>query len=478
MRRRTSFLRRWWRCHETKQYGAPDKRRRLSPLLTPHILLTATLRWPFAARLAMAFHRTGCRVSAVCPGEHPIMTLQWLQQAYRYSALTPLGCLRRAIEKAAPDLIVPCDDDAAIHLHLLNEQMLATGTSGEHTAGLIQRSLGSPAACALAAARAPLLNLASRSGLRVPASRIVTSADHLSEFMTRYELPVVLKADSTWGGLGVSIVNSRNEAQHAFSAYSAGPSLAKTMLRTALDRAPSTLLKWLKHAPTAVTVQEHIRGAAANRAVACWRGQVLAGVSVEALHTQHPTGPATVVRLIEHPEMSHTAASLVRHLGLSGLWGFDFVLDADGAAWLIEANPRATPICHLPLHGHLDLPAALHDQLTGESTAVAPASFDAKVVALFPGEWRRDPTNPLLKSACHDVPWGEPGLLLDSLRPSWEERGLLTRLKTRLRSGRRDRSNTTPAAVDLPLRSPPSDSLLVKATPADTTSSAHITLPE
>ena len=93
-----------------------------------------------------------------------------------------------------------------------------------------------------------------------------------------------------------------------------------------------------------------IPGVPANRAVLCWHGEVLAGLSVEAVKTAHATGPATVVRILDNAEMAEATGHVVRCLGLSGFVGFDFILErTSGRAFLIEMNPRPTPICHFSL---------------------------------------------------------------------------------------------------------------------------------
>ncbi len=399
---------------------------------TPRILLTATLRWPVAARLAMAFRRLGCHVDALCPKEHPVARLRECPALYHYGVLNPLGSLNAAIKAASPDLIIPCDDDAALHLNLLYERVQA-GAVAQGYAHLIERSLGTPSACRLSTVRAEMGGLALREGVRTPATQTLLSEADLDVWSGRHDYPTVLKIDNTWGGLGVYIARNKDEARRAFNIMSVRPPLLKAVIRTALDRDSSQMLRWLKHPRRSVTAQDHVNGIPANRAVACWRGRILAGISVEALSTQHPTGPATVVRIIEHTEMSDTAARLVRRLGLSGLWGFDFVLDsANRAAWLIEVNPRATPICHLALGIGCDLPAALCSQLTGSAVASRDSLADAEVIAMFPGEWRRSSTSKALHSVYHDIPWEEPGLLQDGLGLRWEDRGLLARLKNGL----------------------------------------------
>jgi hypothetical protein len=118
------------------------------------------------------------------------------------------------------------------------------------------------------------------------------------------------------------------------------------------------------------------------------------------------------LRLIENPEMSAAAEKMVRRLKLSGLHGFDFMLESHtGNAHLIEINPRATQVGHLTLGPGRDLPAALYAALSGEGLRPAPKVTENDMIALFPQEWMRDPESAFLQSAYHDVPWEEPELL-------------------------------------------------------------------
>jgi hypothetical protein len=160
---------------------------------------------------------------------------------------------------------------------------------------------------------------------------------------------------------------------------------------------------------------------------------VLAGISVAALQTQSPTGPATVVQVIDNEDMAAAATKLVRALGLTGLCGLDFVIDTDtNAAYLIELNPRATPICHLPLGAGRHLPLALYSRLVGKPAASIAPAIGNGVIAMFPAEWRRDPLSPYLRSSFHDVPWTEIGLVRDCVDLPWEHRGIAARIKARL----------------------------------------------
>lgn len=407
-----------------------------APAERPRILLTATLRWPIAARLAMVFTELGCRVDALCPRGHPVTQTRAAWRWHRHDALRPLRALRAALLETMPDLVIPCDDDAAVQLQQLHARSIGARPPERALAALIERSLGSPGACVLATSRGSLLAMAAGMGIRVPYTAAAATSQVLDAWLAHHPLPAVIKIDGSWGGRGVAITHSRDEAQRAFVRLSTRPSLGHALARALLDRDLAPLRSALRHDAPSVTLQDHVNGRPANRAVACWRGQVLAGTSVQALRTQQETGPATVVRVIDNAEMDEAVRRLVQQLGLSGLWGVDFVIEADtGRAFLIEVNPRATPITHLALGAGHDLPAALLAALVGPGGRAAREAIEGDVIALFPGEWQRDPASEYLHRAHHDIPWAEPALVRDGLMRPWAERGWLARSWARLRGG-------------------------------------------
>ncbi len=394
----------------------------------PTVLLVASLRWPIAARLGLAFAELGCRVEVVCPRGHPARRVRSIARLHRYSIFDPCRSLHAAILACEPDLVIPCDDPVARRLCDLYAAIERTGPGDDGVRGCIGRSLGVPGAHPRVAERGRLATLAAELGIRTPATGSIETPDDLERWLERHGYPAVLKLDATWGGQGVVIANDRTQAQRAFDAFRSRPPLRRAAVRALLERDPGYVLRAFARRP-AITVQQFIPGTPANRAVACWHGRVVAGTSVEAMRTQHATGPATVVRLIDHPEMAAAADRLVRHLGVTGLWGLDFVIDANTqAAYLVEVNPRATPICHLPFANGRPLAEALYAMMTAALPASVPARIDGAFVAMFPGEWRRDAASPYLSSAHHDVPWREPGLVRDGIEGPWAERGLLARL--------------------------------------------------
>jgi len=413
------------------------------------ILLTATLRWPIASRLAMSFVSMGCQVEVICPVQDPASKTRAVSKTHRHSRLRPLASLRAAIEAARPDLIVPCDDNAAIHLHQLYETCRDSGPAGDILGSLIARSLGNPAAATLATQRGRFMSLAGEES-RVPKTVSLSDPSQLESWIAEHTFPAVMKIDCTWGGEGVFIVRDKKHARRLYSSLVVRPPISRAIVRTLLERDLSFILNSIGESRREVVLQQFIAGSPANRAVACWQGTVLAGISVVALKTQHATGPATVVRVIENAEMSEAAIRLVRRLGLTGFWGLDFVLEAStGQAYLIELNPRATPICHLALGAGQNLTAAVMHQMTGIRQPLEDEMSGQRVIALFPGEWRRDHSSTYLHAEFEDVPWSERALVQECMSTPWSERGLLARLWSQVRPSRAQASQTGSAEDDL-----------------------------
>lgn len=110
--------------------------------------------------------------------------------------------------------------------------------------------------------------------------------------------------------------------------------------------------------------------------------------------------------------MSAAAERIVRRLNLSGIHGFDFMLETQtGRAHLVEINPRATQVGHLALGPGRDLPAALYAAISGRAVQESPPITDKEIITLFPHEWLTRPESPFLQSSYHDVPWEEPDFI-------------------------------------------------------------------
>jgi hypothetical protein len=400
----------------------------------PCVLITCTTQWALPARMAMAFAQLGWRVEAVCWYRSPVRAVRCVGRLHHYAATRPLTTLERAVRRAAPTLIVPCDDRALAHLQALYDTVSARGDTA--CAALIARAIGDPAQAAPACERAGLIDLAVQENVLAPLMLAVDSAADLSAALARTGLPAMLKLDNSWGGDGVAKINTPAEAQFMFAALQRGPGLLDKVRRWLTDADVFRLLPGPRKARTRVNVQRFVEGSPSNCLVSCWQGELLSIIQVRVLSALHAMGPATIVQLSQDPAIEDAARRIVRRLGLSGFCGFDFVIEtATGRAQLIEMNQRATPLAHLAWGADRDPAGALAARLAPGQKA-RPAMTSCDTVAFFPGAWKIDPGNPYLAAAYRDIPLGEPDLVRALTRDNWRQRSAVLRLLRQIRPRR------------------------------------------
>ena len=139
-----------------------------------------------------------------------------------------------------------------------------------------------------------MLRLATELDISAPVTVVVQSAGDVAFALERTLLPATIKADQSFGGLGVRLVWTPDEATTGLAA-SAKPSSLTAASRDHLREgwlSPYQLRKRFQ-APR-VSVQAGIAGRPANRAVICENGKVIAGVTVRVLKTMEEHGLATV----------------------------------------------------------------------------------------------------------------------------------------------------------------------------------------
>jgi len=377
--------------------------------MAPRILIATTVRWPSAARVAAAFAELGAEVEALHPEGSPLEASGAVARAHRYQAMWPLRALRLAIGRAAPDLIVPCDDRAVSQLVALHRCCDAP------SAATIERSLGAVENYPQLMSRSGFLAAAREAGIRIAETLPVADEEQLEEALSELGLPAMLKLDGSWGGDGVTMVHTREEARQVFHRLAAAPSLARSLARSLHRRDAHFLRAGLTSEKPALSLQKFVRGQQATSTLACWQGEVIAASHFDVVVTWGATGPATVIRRVSCPEMSDTARRVAARFGLSGLHGLDFIRDEEGRRHLLEINPRATQTSHLALGPATDLPAALLGAIG--ATRPRPAVTSSELIALFPKERLRDPHSPYLKTAYHDMPWNDLRVLTRLLGP-------------------------------------------------------------
>ncbi len=356
------------------------------------ILLTTTVDWPSAARLAGAFALLGAGVEALCPRGHVLGVSRYPERIHPYRPLHPLTSLARAVEAAEPDRIVPCDDRALA-------QLLALSAGDPGLTALMTRSLGCIDSYPLMLARSTSIALARAEGIVAPLTLAVPDEDQLPKLLEEVGLPCVLKADGSWGGDGVILVRTVEEAREAFRKLEGPPERWRSLIRAVLRKDLHFLADAWAPRKAAVNVQAFVPGKPATSVFACRDGELLASLHMDVVDWSGATGPASLMRRTACPQMEEAARRIARRFKLSGLQGLDFVRDETGSPQLVEINPRATQICHLALGP--DLPAALLGALPRPSITEKP------VIALFPQLLTRPLRSP---EVYEDVPWDDPAV--------------------------------------------------------------------
>ncbi len=378
------------------------------------VLLATTCRWFSTARIALAFGRAGAQVEVVCPGGHCAVSARVVQKSYAYNGVSPIRSLERALLSSQPDIVVPCDDLAMKHLHRVYE--LSTQEQGEaarRLRDLLTLSLGDPAGYAITESRDDFMATLYTEGIDAPETKSISSVEEIEQWLARFGFPAVLKADGTSGGEGVKVVHTLPEAVRTFRILSSPLAGVVAAKRVVMDRDWNCIQPWLEQRKRVVSIQSFVNGPDANMAVACWQGEILSSISVEVLQTWKPKGPATLVRIIDNPQMYKAAEKILRRLKFSGLCGLDFLIDrSTGNALLIEMNARATQTCPLPLGPGRDLIAAICSVASGKKLeAGAPLELHTDTIALFPLAWQGDIQSKLFQAAHHDIPWEKPELV-------------------------------------------------------------------
>ncbi|MEA2911107.1 MAG: hypothetical protein QOJ15_3188, partial [Bradyrhizobium sp.] len=252
----------------------------------PSVVVVATVHWASTTRLCLSLAESGFEVVALAPDGHALHTLSGIVvRSIGRTRAHGLSEIIRTVESRPPDLLVPADERAIDFMRILYRRAIGgKGRNAGQMAALIEASLGSPSAFVFAAQKSRLVSLAQREGLLVPATNVVDDILELRRLVAKAQFPLVLKQDGSSGGQGVRIVSNAADAEQSFVELrrSAGPRAAVKM---ALKKLDLSYLDGLYRKRPAISLQEYIVGRPANRAVVCHRGEVLAGLSVEALQT-------------------------------------------------------------------------------------------------------------------------------------------------------------------------------------------------
>jgi hypothetical protein len=359
------------------------------------------------ARLPKALKEAGFEVGILCFSNSFLAKTIHVDKSFFFtngkSWFKLLASLLEAMDWQ-PEFLIP-GDEIAINFLLYVVELAKSHPELAPTPvlALINLSLGKPERLKSILLKDVAQGIVNKLGMRVPNDQVADTIEEALQFADTHGYPVVLKKDFAWNGMGVKICHQESELLQAWGKFRIKqPNRIKEYLRSLLKR------DWYPKTQH-LSIQEHISGQPAMYCLVAWAGEVVTGFAAIAERT-HPgsTGPSSVVRFINHPEMAATASALIAHASFTGFAGLDFMIStADNQAYFLECNPRPIPIAHLGSIINNDLCIALHHKLHGQTLILPPDLIDNQTVAFFPNEWRRDPKSPWLTEAYHDVPWDD-----------------------------------------------------------------------
>lgn len=377
-------------------------------------VLVITLRrwWLGVSRLPDALSKAGFEVAAWCPHESFLARTQGVSRHFPWdNGADWTRQLRGIVADWRPDVVIPGDETIASFLRKLAAQSLLLHPQNAALRKLLRRSLGHPHLTRPLDGKIEFQRLATRLGVRTPDDRPVFDFECALGSASGLGYPVVLKDDFGAAGIGVKVCENPAELREGWDQLDAGRRLPDSR-REKLTLALAQLTG--KSQPHR-SLQKFIQGKPAFHAVSALEGRRLTGVTAIVEVTDPPgTGPSCVVRLCELPEVSSACEKIIRATGMTGFAGFDFMIeDLTGHAYILECNPRPTPVSHLGGLIGDDLCAAFHDALANRPVAAASAvpKPQERLVAFYPQEMLRDPQSPYLSSAYLDIPRDDAPLM-------------------------------------------------------------------
>jgi predicted ATP-grasp superfamily ATP-dependent carboligase len=366
----------------------------------PIALISTATRWLGTARMPRSLAQAGFAVALLAPEGSLALHAHHFRDVQQVSAqATPmqwLEALVALVDRAAPQLLVPCDEMANRLLFSLVLEQPAGIALDVHTrlVRLITNSLGDPTHYLTTIDKTRLPDAAAALGVRVPAHAIARSEGEALAFAAANGYPVVVKRRFGFAGQGVVVASTPREVAQAFATLG-----APDQLDLGEDRARELL------------VQRFMRGSHQSQAVVASNGECLCAFAWERYRaTAKDKGQTTVLRFVDSPRARESTIRLMRGFGISGFVSAQFIVTDDGEAWLLEINRRIVTHLHTGERVGADLARVLYRKLTGATDSPNARRPPSPFVTVFPREWLRDPESADLRAYPVDVPWDEPEL--------------------------------------------------------------------
>lgn len=342
------------------------------------ILLLAQSMWHGPARFPKALKAAGFEVAALCgPGEW-ISYTQYVDRHFFVADWEPKSYLKQlvqTIEAWQPDLILPCTDNMVLATQDLRLAIEAGKASlSDRMIEVLSKSTFPSASNRLLDSKYELLQALHERGIRIPPQKALLTLGDADSFVQEHGYPVLLKPDHGHAGIGIHFCKGEDE------------------LLASLE----SILK--NRTGGRYAIQKYLGNKTALIEFVAKDGRVLASHCAQRVKT-HPgeTGPVTVLRTVESPEMERAAEVMCDLLGYNGMGVPQFAVTDDSCqeAFLLELNPRISHFPHIWSRVGTDFAKALFDAWSGHPVDRRPTIVD-KTLTLWPQEAMRDPQSPYL----------------------------------------------------------------------------------
>ena len=358
----------------------------------PKLLILTVENWGGIARLPKALKNAGFEVAVVCPSISFIAKTLYVDEVFildiKEYSIDMLKSIVKFIRKVNPSIIIPGDDWIVGFLQywLILTLEDKCSTIDQDTLKCLQFSLGNPDYYKYTVSKKNLQELALNTGICMPFQKLIIDLVDAVNFANEQGYPVVLKKEFCSGGHGVAICYNQEEVKNVVYKF--------------------------KSDKENTIIQKYIQGKTVMHSFVAISGKIAASLTaIKEQVNPEPTGPSSIVRFIAHLDIQSIAKTLIKYLGYTGFGSFDYIIEEQSkSVYLLESNPRPTPICHLGKNVGVDLCAALFAEIQGQIYVPSEIKVDYPI-ALFPQEWRRDFGSIYLQNIYHDVPWDDPILL-------------------------------------------------------------------
>lgn len=371
------------------------------------------------ARLPKTLKNAGFEVAALCWSNAFIAKTRYLDRLFflkedRLSALIEtmdaaklLHQFIEVVQVWLPNLIIFGDElTVAFAHHVVRHADKFKTLLPSKVLDLLKLSLGDPQFFDESLIKHCTLEAAHALGLQIPEIASVTNEKESRLFIEKVGYPVVVKKSFSAAGNGVKFCQNETDFVSALQSFLPRPSFPiKTFIKKTLRR------DWFPENKV-VGLQQFIEGKTAMYPLVAIDGEVLAGFTGIKELTVSENGPCSLIRLVNRKDTQAIAAAMIKQFRFTGFASIDFIIEEKtDRAYLIEFNPRPVPVIHLGILGGVNLGAALFAGLSGQDWEPQTIIEKEQLVALFPQEWRRDPSSENLHKIYHDVPWDDPELI-------------------------------------------------------------------